>query len=321
MFKLSAILAVFVFQVALSSTFIGNEELELGLKRVREEVSDLTTYLQTSFPNSHHAVDTITWQCHRVAETIQGIINKLKQEISKRDGDVQFKRFWFMLQEVHTSLQQLALSTDVTEVTHIKSQLILNLQLSLEALEKILHTVYVHYPDFRATLKIVFDDFLEGIRVISKNIELEWNEKVVQLSTTDLAKKIGLLTQSLLYNNEVDSEILKMYLRRVQRVTKKLDAVRTVGDDEIDVVLTRLWRKLKNLFNVVGEMNKVEMSTYLTDVAILYKQLVHFTENGSQNESSDKFIVEVMLEYYHVLEEVLFGALVISHSKEGLSHL
>ncbi|KAK4878484.1 hypothetical protein RN001_010990 [Aquatica leii] len=308
MAKIAVVFALLVFQTIACNAFVTNEDLQLGLLSVKNEVEGFTLYLETGFPNSHHAISTLTWQCHRVAETVQNVITKLKEEIAATNGDRVFKRFWFALLEVHTSLQQIALSTDVNKVTPIKSQLISNLQLTYETLEKMVYVTYVHYPDFRLKLKMILQEFVKELSAIHNNVKMEYGGVKMQWSPKELAGKIQKLTQRLTIELETNENVLNTYLNGVGFVLKKLIPMESVGDDEIDIVLHRLTRKIRKIILVTDQAVadrgfKIIASMYLTDVASLFEQLVHYIENGSQRENGDRFIQEVMYDYQHVLQD------------------
>ncbi|KAB0790974.1 hypothetical protein PPYR_02774 [Photinus pyralis] len=292
------LLAAFANQV-LTSTHT-NYDLDNYLTEIKTEIRDLTVYLEDVFPGNHHAITTVTWQCHRVAEAIKNVVTKLSDETTKQheSGEIIFKQLWFALQEVHTSLQQIALSSDVTDVSEIKKQLILTLQLVTETFEKMMHVTYVHYPEFRATLKTIFGDYLAAIRDIRRAFETEHHDGAQRVSAKYLAMDITRFSQKVRYNlKEAAQGNFAWFYEGVGKIVRELETRDSVGDDEIDVVLRNLKMKL----------SKLEHDKDFGDVATLCVQLVHFVENGSQHERADRFIQKVIYDYLGLVRRLSEG--------------
>ncbi|KAK5638208.1 hypothetical protein RI129_012503 [Pyrocoelia pectoralis] len=291
------LLFVAIFANQALASIHSNYDLGNYLNEIKTEISDLTVYLEHFFPDNHHAITTVTWQCHRVAEEIQNIINKLGDETTKQheSGVVIFKQLWFSLQEVHTTLQQIALSSDVTDVSEIKNQLILNLQLCYETLEKMMHVTYIHYPEFRTTLKTIFADFLKGLRDIHKTFRMEKNEVSQRTSLKYLVMDITKFSQRISFRlKEATPESFAWFYEGVDRIVYELEMKRTVGDDEINVVLKHLTSNLRKLM----------YDRDFGDVATLFEELVHFIENGSQHEAADRFIQKIVYDYFKLIKRM-----------------
>ncbi|KAB0796327.1 hypothetical protein PPYR_10388, partial [Photinus pyralis] len=211
-------------------TFYEDNTLLKYVSEIRNEVQDITLYLEKDFPEDRLALKTVTWQCHKLVEAIQVIINKLHEETFtyQSEGVGIFREVVSLLKEVRDSLKQITLYNEITNIHEVKKNFIVSINLVLERFEKLVQLTYKLYPEFQYTLKYLFVDFLTTIRGIrshfihiNEGLEVVKAPRVLIKEIHEYTNEVTQLLQEVVHPTQI-KVALREYLIAVNEIVRKL---------------------------------------------------------------------------------------------------
>ncbi|XP_031347592.1 uncharacterized protein LOC116173981 [Photinus pyralis] len=310
-------------------TYYEDNTLFKYLNEIRSEVQDITLYLEKDFPEDRLAHKTVTWQCQKLVEAIQVIINKLHEETFsyQSEGVGIFREVVSLLKEVRDSLKQITLYNEITNIHEVKKNFIVSINLVLERFEKLVQLTYKLYPEFQYTLKYLFVDFLttlRGIRShfihINEGLEVVKTPRVLIKEIHEYTNELTQLLQEVVHPTQI-KVALREYLIVVNEIVRKLQQETILGHKELDLVLHQLTNKLREIVYPIMEImaeNTVDVKVFRTkiisnlrEVVAIFEQLVQLCEDKVLPVEIRTLLVRVIYHYFyavkHVIQETRFG--------------
>ncbi|KAF5280198.1 hypothetical protein FQA39_LY18115 [Lamprigera yunnana] len=317
-------LVALAFQASIARPdFFENQPLFNYLDEIKTEVKDLTIFFEKDFPEHHLALETVTWQWHKLIDVVEVIINKLREETFKihREHKV-FEDVIYTLEELCKTLKEVPIHGDVTKTKEIKKYFVFTIHTILNRFEKLVTLTYSYYPEFRYTLKYVLVDFVTALHEIRSHFVHINTGFEVKYEPRHLIKEIQEYTSEFTdilkeFNHPTQVKVaLRKYTMYVNEIVHKLQEQKILGHKELDVVMYHLTNKLREIVFPLMEImhdNTVDMKVFRTrivtslfEVASIFEQLVQLCEDKVLPEELTHFLVKVIYHYFYAVRHVTY---------------